>query len=436
MSEIEKKFQKVLFTFQQPSYNKPDCIEKKTQDYITWGNDNKYPQFLLDLFYGSSLNTGIINRKLGEIVGYGFYSQQDKRGLNTFLDTPNENGDTVNDVFYKCTLDYLIMGGFAIGVQYTKATNKISALYHKDISNLRFSVNQDQIKEAKDWNLQRVKCITYDLYNPEDPTGYKIFYYRGNMTRSVYPVPQYCGSLSAIQADILISDFWLSQIQNGLFPSVQVNFFDGMPTPEEQDAIEKKIQSKFGGNSNAGRAFITFNEPNQKGVEVTAIPEADLDKKFTALNDSIQSKIFMGHLLPPILLGVPTPGKLGATNEVEQASIQFRNNIVEPQQRILINIYNKILSANFAEPDLAIMPLKPINSGITDQVLIASQMTPEEIRKLAKRDGYIDSVELPEGQHVIGDIAAQPKPTDRKLLKPEVDPQEPMPTEDNVNNKP
>jgi hypothetical protein len=139
-------------------------------------------------------------------------------------------------------------------------------------------------------------------------------------------------------------------------------------------------------------------------------------------------------LLPPVLLGVPTPGKLGATNEVEQASIQFRNNIVEPQQRILTNIYNKILSANFAEPDLAIMPLKPINSGITDQVLIASQMTQPEIRKLAKQYGYIDTVAVPEGENVIGDIAAQPKPTDRKLLKPEVDPQETSIPQENVNH--
>lgn len=409
--------------------------EVKGQDYITWGADNKYPDFLLEQFEGSSLNNAIIIRKLSEIVGKGLFSQLNVRGINKFIESCNDLEESLNDVFYKCVRDYIIFGGFALQIVYTKASNKIAQIYYKDVSKLRFTPNQDKIKEAKNWSLQRVSTITHDLYNPLDTTGRKIFYYRGNLTRDVYPKPQYCGALSAIQADILISDFWLAQVKNGLYPGLHIDFKNGNPTPEVKDALERNLQEKFGGNANAGRMFITFSDTANPGPTITPIPQPDLDKQFIVLNDSIQSKIFQGHGLPPVLLGVPTPGKLGATNEVTQAAQQFKNNVIEPLQITLVNVLNKILRVNFQDCDMAILPLKPIGNVITDQILITSQMTPNELRKLYKEYGYIDTVEIPEGETVIGDIASQTE-TAKKLLKPEVNPEEtnhtPFPESENV----
>ena len=422
-TESDKLFSNIKFSFQQPAYNKPVMREVKGQDYITWGNDNKYPDFLLDQFEGSSLNNAIIIRKLSEIVGKGLYSELNVRGINKFIEKCNVLNESLNDIFYKCVRDFIIFGGFSIQVVYTKATGKIAEIYYKDISKLRFTPDQDKIKEAKNWGLQRVSTLTHDIYNPLDPTGRKIFYYRGNLTRDVYPKPQYCGALSAIQADILISDFWLSQIQNGLYPGLHIDFKNGNPAPEVKDALERDLQAKFGGNANAGRMFITFSDTQNPGPTINPIPQPDLDKQFVVLNDSIQSKIFQGHGLPPVLLGVPTPGKLGATNEVVQAAQQFRNNTVEPLQATLVNVFNNLLSANFEDVDIAILPLKPIGAVITDQIIITSQMTPAEIRKQMKDMGYIDNIDVPEGETVIGDIAAQTE-TDRKLLKPEQDPAE------------
>jgi hypothetical protein len=228
--------------------------------------------------------------------------------------------------------------------------------------------------------------------------------------------------LSAIQADILIADFWLSAIQNGMYPGFHMDFRSGNPSPEVKDALERDLQAKFGGNSNAGRMFLTFSDGNN-GPVITAIPQPDLDKQFLVLNDSIQSKIFQSHGLPPVLLGTPTPGKLGATNEVTQAAQQFKNNTIEPLQSTLVNVFNKLLTINFEECDIAIQPLKPIGNVITDQILISSQMTPNELRKLIHEYGYIDQVEVPEGETVIGDIAVQ-SVTDKKILAPEQDPAE------------
>jgi hypothetical protein len=407
---MEKKLSSIRFTYQSPPYVRPLMRENKTQDYITWGNDNRYPEMLHDIFMGSTLNKSIILRKLSEIVGKGLYSQLDKNNINKFIKCCNAQNESLDDVFYKCVRDYLVYGGFCLQVVYTRASERIAEVYHKNIRRFRFTPDQMQIKEAQNWNLSRVSTITHNVYNSVDPSGRKLFYYRGNLTEDVYPEPEYSGAISAIQADILIADFWLSQIKNGLYPGLHVNFNEGPQPDEVQDALERDLQDKFGGNAQAGRIFITFGDAGNPGPTITPIEQPDLDKKFVALNDSIQSKIFQGHGLPPVLLGVPTPGKLGATNEVTQAAQQFRNNTVEPLQQRLLNVFNKILEQNFNEPDLAIVPLKPIGNVIDDQVLIASQLTQNELRKLFVEYGYIETVDIPEGDRVIGISDLHPAP--------------------------
>ena len=57
-----------------------------------------------------------------------------------------------------------------------------------------------------------------------------------------------------------IAQFHLSNIKSGMFPSLAVNFANGIPSFEERKTIERQINSKFGGSGNAGKILITFND--------------------------------------------------------------------------------------------------------------------------------------------------------------------------------
>lgn len=413
---INRYANRVAFSIQQPSYVLPKMKENKANGgYLTYGDDNKYPDYLLNAFMGCSLHQAIAQRKVDEIVANGLYSASNNENLNAFIKSANRSGISLNEIFRKCCLDYEIYGGFTLQIIYAKGSTakkpKIAEIRYIDLRKFRFNLEADKLRYAKDWSLQRVKTIDYDLYDESDPTGVKIFYYSGPLTREWYPVPQYIGSMPAIETAIEISNFNLNQIRNGFFPSIMVSFLNGEPTEEEKAFIEKKMTEKWGGSSQAGKAIFTFADNKDAAPKIDTIQQPDLDKRFLNLQMSVRDEIFVGHrVTTPSIFGVQTAGKLGHGSEYLQGYSIFQNTYVKPQQRILLALFNKLLSVNFKGCDLQILPIEPINTVFTDETLIASQMTSREVRELLYKWGYITQVEILNGEKIIGITNVKPAP--------------------------
>ena len=68
------------------------------------------------------------------------------------------------------------------------------------------------------------QMLQIKLYNPQS------FY---------YGLPDYIGSLSWIDADAKVADFHSSSLENGLFPSMVINFRSGVPSDEERQKLER-----------------------------------------------------------------------------------------------------------------------------------------------------------------------------------------------------
>ena len=41
-------------------YNIPHLVEKSNQDWVSFGEDNLYPNYLLELFLGSAINGALV----------------------------------------------------------------------------------------------------------------------------------------------------------------------------------------------------------------------------------------------------------------------------------------------------------------------------------------------------------------------------------------
>ena len=57
--------------------------------------------------------------------------------------------------------------------------------------------------------------------------------------------PRGMAACEAAEIDEEIGNYHLTNIQQGFTPSMMLNFNNGTPTKEEQDAIERKITNKF-----------------------------------------------------------------------------------------------------------------------------------------------------------------------------------------------
>jgi hypothetical protein len=415
-TDKKKPAEKLLFSsIGQPSYVRPAVREIKfSGGFQSYGIDNNYPEYLLNIYFGSSQHQGIIQRKVDEIIGNGVQSKSGNSDLKKFINKCNSKGQDLYEIFRKIVNDHEIIGGFTLQLVWSKGSTAespdLAEVYYTDISKYRFNKDYDGLLYSREWNKgTRTKVIKYKLYDPNNPVGTQILYYSGTMTRDWYPIPQYVGSIPAIETAIEIANFNKQTLMNGFFPSVMISFSDSEPTEEEKGGVERMIQDKWGGSSNTGKFILDWPGPDGKPTSIQAIPQPDLDKLFSSLKVSVTEDIFIGHrITDPSMFGLAIPGKLGGAKDYNQSYSIFQQVYVKPARRNIFNVLNAILEPIMANADLEAIEIEPINNVFTDEALIASQMSQEEIREKLMDMGYVKNIKLPPGQKPIIEIDIPP----------------------------
>ena len=394
-------------------YSNPKFAEKKNQDWITYGDDNKYPYHLLNLLNTSAKHNAIVNGKANFIVGSGLQWEDEQYQYLAEKDI-NRAGESINDILSKIALDLEVFGGCYLEVIYNTFNEPIS-LYHIDYSKVRSNVDNSEFYISEQWETKGKPddIITIKAYDGENTEGKKIIYlkeYRPNV--NTYTLPSYQGALNYIELDVAVSEFHLNAIHNGLMPSKMISFNNGTPSVEEQRTIERQLKEKFAGEKNAGKFIINFNNDPAKAPTVLDLSASDLDKQFDLLNRTIQQEIFSGHrVTSPTLFGIATEGALGNRNEIREAYQIFQNTYINGKQ-IFIERWLKYILAPFGyNTDFYIKETEPLAFEFSEQVLVQA-MTRDEIR---------EKLGLPklEQQDVV--IAEQPKQTFKAFTKEDDD---------------
>ena len=188
--------------------------------------------------------------------------------------------------------DLKMLGQAAVQVVYKNRKREINGLFHFPMETLR----------AEKAEGEKVKAYYYhndwkNIKPNEKPKRIPSF---GNGTRSqrielyiikpyksgfyYYSPVDYQGCLQYCSLEEEVSNYHLSNIQNGLQPSMLINFNNGIPNEESQEIIERKIYEKFSGTSNAGRFILAFNDgvENQSDVQPINLPDAHAQYEFLA----------------------------------------------------------------------------------------------------------------------------------------------------------
>ena len=175
-----------------------------------------------------------------------------------------------------------------------------------------------------------------------------------------------------------MSNYHISNIQNGLQPSLFVNFNNGVPNEETQTIIESKINDKFSGSSNSGKAIIAFNESAETKADIEAIHLPDAHAQYQFLSDEAREKIMLGHgIVSPILLGIKDNTGFGNNaEELRTASVLMDNVIIRPLQDGIIYGLTEILEFNKILQDLYFVTLQPIE--FTELENISTKVRKEE----------------------------------------------------------
>ena len=224
--------------------------------YVWAGYDNVYPDFITELFNKSAFNRTCLISKANAVMGNGLKTQDVNEEIKLEQINPEQSW---NDVFERCVLDYEVQGSFAVQVVWDRLGENIAAIYHIDVTKIR-SGFIDPVTDKVEWyylsydwakyKKNEFKPRAYKAFNPEHakeyPTQilYHWDYYPG---AQYYGAPSYSGALTAISCDVNVDSFHLSNLENGLTPSLWISMNGGDPGPEARQAVYSEIASSFSG---------------------------------------------------------------------------------------------------------------------------------------------------------------------------------------------
>ena len=415
IGQFMKKLSPEISFVNLSTYTSPEVVEEINKEWIKYGTDNNYFQFLIDRYNGSPTNNAAVNGISQQIYGKGLNATDSARKPNEYAQMVTLlNKDTVRKLCY----DLKLMGQCAVQVIYNKQRTKIAQLEHFPIETLRAEkCNEDGVVPAyyyfKDWinirpNDEPLRIPAFGMSNKP----IEIMYIQPYKAGFYYYSPvDYQGGLQYCELEEEISNYHLNNIMNGLSPSMLINFNNGTPNQEERRLIENKIAEKFSGSSNAGKFILAFNDTKEAQAEITPVQLSDAHQQYQFLSEESTKKIMLAHrVVSPMLLGIKDSTGLGNNaDEIKTASLLMDNTVIRPFQELLIDSFNQLLAINDISLNLYFITLQPLEFTDVDPEIQDEEEIEEETGvkqddvELSSEDSNTFLGSLKEAAHKMGE---------------------------------
>ena len=358
-----------------PVHDIPQFEEVQGKNWISYGSDDCYGDYLESLYLGSSIHSAIVNGVGAMIYGKGLdaVERDDSDGnkeqwlrLQSLLNTSDD------ELLKKLALDLKLYGQCYVNTIWNKARTSVAQMKHLPVHTMRAGIadSEGKIHEwyyKSSWNKSndRVTPNVLKSFSSEDRTNASTVLQikRYSPSFHYYGLPDSQGSNGYVELDIQVQSFHLNNISNSLMPSMMLSFSNGIPTDQERADIERKVYEKFSGSNNAGKLLITFNDGPDTAPKIEPIASNGSDDMYTYLSGEITNKVLTGHrITSPLLFGVSGNSNWGSSaDELNDSYSLFHNTVVEEFQDILLKGLSPVFVANAINLDLFFIPSKPAN---------------------------------------------------------------------------
>jgi len=340
----------------------PKFVEVRGRDWMSFGEDNLFPQKLIELKNSSAIHNTCIEATTDGVCGEGI------EGVGEYI--VNLQNESLNELYRKIALDYIIFNGFALNIIWNRAGDRIAEIYHLPFDKVRSGkLNEDDVVEeyfySSNWNnTRKYTPKRYAAYNSTDNKGddaSQIYYFKtyhpGN---DIYPLPSYIGALNDIQLDGRIAVYHNNNINNGMSPGLIITFPNGEPSEDEKRKIYNDLNDAFASEKNAGKVFLNFSEGLELAPKLETLTPPN-DDYYIQLENRITSRVLTAHRISsPLLLGIRETGTgLGNNaNEIEVAYTHFQSVVIQPKQKTINSSLEWILRSYGMNVDIEIIPTK------------------------------------------------------------------------------
>jgi len=347
------------------AYTSPVIQENKKSDYIEYGVDNNYFQYLIDRYLYSATNNAIITGVTNMIYGKGLDALDSNRKPNEYAQM---RSIIKGDMLKKVAMERKMLGMGAMQVVMEKG--QVKSIDHFPMNTLRAEKCNDKGEiEAwyyyPDWTKkkpseQAKRIPAFGFGNGNEVEMYVVHPYVSGF--HYYTPIDYSGALPYAKLEEEISDYLINDVQNGFSGTKVINFNNGVPTEEMRDKIKRDVLGKLTG-SRGEKVIVAFNANAESKTTVEDIPLNDAPAHYEYLSKECFEKLIVGHrVTSPMLLGIrDTGGGLGNNaDEIKTATLLFDNIVIKPYQLELIAAIDEILAVNDISLKLYFKTIQPL----------------------------------------------------------------------------
>jgi uncharacterized protein YgiM (DUF1202 family) len=379
-------------------YEAPVIEESKKNEWVTYGENNSYYQFLIDRYKNSTTNNAIINNISRLVYGKGLSAVDASRKPNEYAQMMAMiNADDMR----KVVLDFEMLGQAAFQVHYSKDRSKVLKAYHIPVhllapekcnkdGQIEAYYYSDNWEDLRNYAPKRIPAFGFGNEQVEI-----MFIQPYSVGMKYFSYVDYQGGIPYTVLEEEISSYLISEVQSSFSSRTVVNFNNGQPTPEEQDIISSKVMSKLTG-ANGQRVIVAFNNNAESKTTIDSIPVDNAPDLYNQLSEECMRKIMLSHnVTSPLLFGIAsTNGFSSNADELQNSFVLFDNLVVRPKQEILLSAIDRMLAVNGISLNLFFRTLKPLeftdleNAQTEEQVAqetgtqLSSEATDEELEVL------------------------------------------------------
>lgn len=378
------------------AYTSPTIQENKKNNYIEYGADNNYFQYLIDRYLYSATNGAIITGVSNMIYGKGLDALDSNRKPNEYAQMKSIIKDSD---LKKIALERKLLGMAAMQVVMEK--NLVKQVLHFPMHTLRaekcndkgqienWYYHPDWTKKKPSEELKRIPAFGFG--NGNEVELYILHPYVSGF--DYYSPIDYSGSLPYALLEENIADYQINDCQNGFSGTKVINFNNGIPSEEMRDKMKRDVLGKLTG-ARGEKVIIAFNANAESKTTVEDLPLNDAPAHYEYLSKECFEKLIVGHrVTSPMLLGIrETGGGLGNNaDEIKTATLLFDNIVIKPYQLEITDALDEILAINKISLKLYFKTIQPLE--FVDVSRMNAETTEEETGvKMCSHNLATDSV--------------------------------------------
>lgn len=318
---------------------------------VEWGDYNRYPEYLWDLYLTTPTLQTIVNGSADFVAG------------DDILATLRLNNQIPRAFVRDLAIDSFLMGGRAYQVIRDRAGMPKEA-YHIPLRFLRSDKDNECFYYSEKWTKGARDCVVYPRFIPFTPEEWaklddeqknrhasSILFIK-NASSQTYPISPVGAAVKDCEIERGIADYHLNALDNSFTSSVMINFNQGVPSDEMRKEIERDFNEKFSGHQNGGRIAFSWNESKDTATTILPIKVENFGERYDALSKYSRQQIFTAFRAVPAIFGLMTESTGFSEQEFSEAFKLYNRTAVRPVQRDIADELKHI----FGEEVLTIQP--------------------------------------------------------------------------------